>query len=99
MIALQPAVKFNGGGHINHSIFWTNLTPNCTGGPSGWYIYNMYLISYYCLIMVGELKTMIERDFGSVQAMQDQLSAASIAVQGSGWGWLVRQRMMCLHSL
>ena len=41
--------------------------------------------------MAGELKTMIERDFGSVQAMQDQLSATSIAVQGSGWGWLVWQ--------
>ena len=42
MIALQPAVKFNGGGHINHSIFWTNLTPNCTGGPSGRYIHVKY---------------------------------------------------------
>ena len=39
----------------------------------------------------GDLKAMIEREFGSVQAMQDQLSAMSIAVQGSGWGWLVRQ--------
>lgn len=39
--------------------------------------------------MLGDLKEMIERDFGSIQAMQDQLSAASIAVQGSGWGWLV----------
>lgn len=27
LISLQPAIKFNGGGHINHSIFWTNLTP------------------------------------------------------------------------
>ena len=27
MISLQAAIKFNGGGHINHSIFWTNLTP------------------------------------------------------------------------
>ena len=27
MIGLQQAVKFNGGGHINHSIFWTNLCP------------------------------------------------------------------------
>lgn len=26
-IALQSGLKFNGGGHINHSIFWTNLTP------------------------------------------------------------------------
>lgn len=26
-IALQPALRFNGGGHINHSIFWQNLAP------------------------------------------------------------------------
>ena len=35
MIALQPALKFNGGGHINHSIFWTNLSPNSGGEPTG----------------------------------------------------------------
>lgn len=29
-IELQPALKFNGGGHINHSIFWQNLTPEST---------------------------------------------------------------------
>lgn len=27
MIALQAAIKFNGGGHLNHSLFWTNLCP------------------------------------------------------------------------
>ncbi len=26
-IALDRAIRFNGGGHVNHSIFWTNLTP------------------------------------------------------------------------
>lgn len=35
MIALQPALKFNGGGHINHGIFWTNLSPNGGGEPTG----------------------------------------------------------------
>lgn len=25
MIALQQAIRFNGGGHINHSLFWENL--------------------------------------------------------------------------
>ncbi|KAI4457063.1 superoxide dismutase 2 [Holotrichia oblita] len=29
-IALGPALRFNGGGHINHSIFWNNLTPDST---------------------------------------------------------------------
>eukprot|EP00877_Chromochloris_zofingiensis_P001104 jgi/Chrzof1/10995/Cz05g19280.t1 len=28
MITLQSAINFNGGGHVNHDIFWTNLTPN-----------------------------------------------------------------------
>nr|UYG55614.1 superoxide dismutase 2 [Geocoris pallidipennis] len=33
VIALQPALKFNGGGHINHSILWSTLS-NCGGQPS-----------------------------------------------------------------
>ena len=35
MIAVQGALKFNGGGHINHSIFWNNLSPNGGGQPTG----------------------------------------------------------------
>lgn len=29
-IALASAIKFNGGGHVNHSIFWNNLSPDCS---------------------------------------------------------------------
>lgn len=28
IITLQGALRFNGGGHINHSIFWKNLSPD-----------------------------------------------------------------------
>uniref|UniRef100_A0A8C7RMG6 Superoxide dismutase n=1 Tax=Oncorhynchus mykiss TaxID=8022 RepID=A0A8C7RMG6_ONCMY len=69
-VSLQPALRFNGGGHINHTIFWTNLSPNGGGEPQG------------------ELAAAINRDFGSFQALKDKMSAATVAVQGSGWGWL-----------
>lgn len=73
MIALQQAIKFNGGGHINHSIFWTILAPVSKGGGHG---------------LKGELAKMIDRDFGSFDALKEKLNGAAAAVQGSGWGWL-----------
>ncbi len=73
MVALQPALKFNGGGFVNHNIFWTNLSPkNKDGGtpPSG------------------PLADAITKDFGSLDQLVQKFSAKTIAIQGSGWGWL-----------
>jgi len=73
MIALQSAIKFNGGGHINHSIFWTNLSPvNKDGGK----------------IVEGPLKETIVKQFGSIDKFIEQFSAKAVAIQGSGWAWL-----------
>nr|UCK81640.1 superoxide dismutase [Mn], mitochondrial [Arenicola marina] len=35
IVSLAPGLKFNGGGHINHTIFWQNMSPNGGGEPSG----------------------------------------------------------------
>lgn len=70
IIALAPALKFNGGGHLNHSIFWQNLKPKGGGEPSG------------------ALADAIKKDFGSFDNMKKLLSASTVGVQGSGWGWL-----------
>lgn len=72
-IALQSALKFNGGGFINHSIFWTNLAPKDKGGGQH---------------PKGLLLQAIEKKFGSLEVLIDQLSTKSVAIQGSGWGWL-----------
>jgi len=69
-VGLQAALKFNGGGHVNHTIFWQNLCPGGSGEPTG------------------ALAEAINRDFGSFSVMKEKLSAATVAVQGSGWGWL-----------
>lgn len=71
-IALQGALKFNGGGHLNHCLFWENLSPNSSGGPAAG----------------GALEKAIADRFGSVDDMITEMSATTVAVQGSGWGWL-----------
>jgi len=72
-IKLQAALKFNGGGHINHTIFWKNLAPTLDGGG---------------VLHDGPLKAAIEQTFGSLAKLQEKMNAKTAAIQGSGWGWL-----------
>ncbi len=73
LISLQPAIKFNGGGHINHSIFWTNLAPKNKGGGEP---------------PQGKLSEAINQQWGSLDKFIENFSTKTVAIQGSGWGWL-----------
>lgn len=76
-IALQNAIKFNGGGHINHSLFWENLTPSGSddANPRG---------------AAPTLMAEISKTWGSLEEFQAAFGKALLGLQGSGWGWLVR---------
>ncbi|KAI0085991.1 manganese superoxide dismutase [Irpex rosettiformis] len=76
-IALQSALKFNGGGHINHSLFWKNLTPAFSEGKG--------LGGQFA---DGPLKTAILGTWGSFEAFQKEFNTVTAGIQGSGWGWL-----------
>jgi Fe-Mn family superoxide dismutase len=67
---LEKDLAFHLGGHINHSVFWTNLHPEGGGTPEG------------------ELAAAISESFGSFEAFVAHFSAASMGIQGSGWGVL-----------
>ncbi|KAF7830877.1 Superoxide dismutase [Mn], mitochondrial [Senna tora] len=83
-VKLQGAIKFNGGadllstnhlptGHINHSIFWKNLTPVREGGGEP---------------PKSSLGWAIDTHFGSLEALIQKMNAEGAALQGSGWVWL-----------
>jgi superoxide dismutase, Fe-Mn family len=73
MIVQGKAIKFNGGGHVNHSIFWTNLAPIGKGGGEP---------------PTGELAQAIKEKFGSLEDFIEKMNTWTGAIQGSGWGWL-----------
>lgn len=73
MIAIDKAIKFNGGGNVNHSIFWTNLAPVGKGGGE---------------LPTGNLLKAINETFGSIEKLIELMSAKAVDIQGSGWAWL-----------
>ncbi|KAF5390081.1 hypothetical protein D9757_003759 [Collybiopsis confluens] len=75
-IALQAALKFNGGGHINHSLFWTNLAPSKEKNGSGG------------VLRDGPLKEAINQSFSSLDNLKKEFNTTTAGIQGSGWGWV-----------
>src|ERR671916_2193130 len=73
---IRTAVRNNGGGHANHSMFWRLLAPNDgAGGDED----------------LGEdLAEAVSLAFGSLESLKEQITAVAApgALFGSGWAWL-----------
>ncbi len=73
---IRTVVRNNGGGHSNHTMFWTIMASPKSGGggePSG------------------ALADQIKKDFGDFEAFKKIFNETTAKQFGSGWGWLVSQ--------
>ena len=70
--ALEKLLAFHGSGHVLHTLFWESI---CSASSSR-------------EPESGDFLEQIKKDFGSFESMKAQLSAATKAVEASGWGVL-----------
>lgn len=69
----SSAVRNNGGGHYNHSLFWSVIGPDAGGAPSE----------------KSGLSGAITKSFGSFEAFKEEFADAAATRFGSGWAWLI----------
>src|SRR5436309_752047 len=70
---IRTAVRNHGGGHHNHSLFWTIMAPAGKGGGAE---------------PTGALADAIRKTFGDFTKFKEQLGTAATSLFGSGWAWL-----------
>ncbi len=70
---IRGAVRNNGGGHFNHSLFWTIMAPSGNGGGGE---------------PTGELAEAINGCCGSIDDFKAKFANAAATRFGSGWAWL-----------
>lgn len=70
---IRTAVRNNGGGHYNHSLFWKLMAPKGKGGGGE---------------PTGELAGAIKGAFGSFADFKQKFTDAALGRFGSGWAWL-----------
>ena len=69
---LRTGLRNQGGGYLNHNIYFEQLKP----------------ASEVKKAPEGALLAQIEKQFGSVDKLKEELNALAASQFGSGWGWL-----------
>ena len=73
---IRTAVKNHGGGHWNHSFFWTLMNGQKNGGGGE---------------PQGKIADAIKNSFGDFATFKDLFSKAATGVFGSGWAWVINE--------
>lgn len=76
---LLPAINFNGGGYVNHNLFWENLAPQNAGGgepPAAG----------------SALAKAISSEWGSLDNLISTTNGKLAGIQGSGWAWIAKDK-------
>jgi superoxide dismutase, Fe-Mn family len=69
------AIRNHGGGHWNHSLFWSLMAPDYRDSATN--------------VPSGKLAEAINTTFGSFEKFKEQFATAGKDRFGSGWAWLV----------
>ena len=72
--AIRTAVRNNGGGFVNHNLYFDTLSAKAKLAPEG------------------KLADRIAKDFGSLDALKDEISKQAAGRFGSGWAFLVAHK-------
>ncbi len=70
---VRIAARNHGGGHANHTLFWTSMRP-AAGAPVA--------------PPQGRFAAAVQAQFGSFDGLREQLTKSAGGVFGSGWAWL-----------
>ena len=74
----QQGIRFNAGGHINHSLFWQNLCPASSPEAKS--------------SAAPKLVKQIKATWGDEDKFREAFKAALLGIQGSGWAWLIQDK-------
>lgn len=71
---IRTAVRNNGGGYVNHNLYFATMSPKAKSAPEG------------------KLADRIKADFGSLDALKDEVAKQAAGRFGSGWAFLVAHK-------
>jgi Fe-Mn family superoxide dismutase len=88
--AVRAAVRNNGGGHWNHSLFWQLMAPASGEHARGPHAAGASHAPNVGTVAAGALNEAVRASFTDHVTLREQFAAAAVRQFGSGWAWLVR---------